>query len=99
MSRIHVLIKDPGKRPRAFDIENELHTLQHIVGGYIETVHLSRGAVAIVDEEGLLKGKEPNMVVNDQMLVGTIIFCGDAGEDLADIPADFEEMLMAHEWE
>lgn len=84
MSRMTVLIKDPGQRPREYNIENNLETLQLIVGGYIEVVQLGCDILAIVDEEGKLKGKEQNYwLPNGDFLVGTIIFCSTKGEEFA----------------
>lgn len=84
MSRIRVLIKDPGQRPREYNIENSLETLQLIVGGYIEVVQLGCDIIAICDEEGKLKDEEPNYwLSNGDCLVGTIIFCSKKGEEFA----------------
>ena len=49
-----------GTLIRLDEIANDLRVLQHAVDGYIETVGLRDGAVMIVDEEGLLKGKPYN---------------------------------------
>ena len=84
MSRFRVIIKDPGQSPREFNIENNLETLQRIVGGYIEVVQLACGIIAICDEEGKLKGEEPNYwLPNGDCLVGTIIFCSTKGEEFS----------------
>lgn len=58
-------------------IDNTVSAIQNIVGGWIEaTVHheLPEGVVMLVDEEGLLKGKRPNIWNGTQWLVGTIVF-------------------------
>ena len=38
-TRMNALIIEPEKTPRIADIENDLKTLQAIVGGYIEIVY------------------------------------------------------------
>ena len=97
MNRIRVLIKDPGQRPREFNIENQLETLQYIVDGYIEVVQLGCDILAIVDEEGKLKGKEPNYLLpNGDCLVGTIIFCSTKGEEFAGLSEDQADLV--HGW-
>ena len=96
MSRMRVLIKDPGQSPREFNIENNLETLQHIVGGYIEVVGLACGIVAICDEEGKLKGKKKNFGMTYDWLVGTIIFCSTKGEEFAGLTDRQAEMVK--EW-
>ena len=55
MSKISVLIKEPGKTPRHVHIGNTLSNLQNTVGGYIETVTLRSDLVVICNEEGRLK--------------------------------------------
>lgn len=79
---------EPGKPAELIDIENELKPLQDAVGGYIETVHLTRELIIIADEEGMLKGKTPNR----WGLVGTFLVVGDGGEEfrgLTDTEVDF----------
>ena len=53
-----------GTLIRLDEIANDLRALQHAVDGYIETVGLRDGAVMIVDEEGLLKGKPYNTLAS-----------------------------------
>lgn len=36
------IIKEPGKKPRITEIENNLTALQEAVGGHIETVTLAK---------------------------------------------------------
>ena len=97
MSRIRVLIKDPGQRPREYNIENSLETLQLIVGGYIEVVQLGCDIIAICDEEGKLKGKAENFwLPYGDCLVGTIIFCSLDGEEFAGLSED--QAGLVHGW-
>lgn len=103
MSKISVIIKEPDKRPRRVNIENSLQNLQRWVGGYIETVHLvcydkyqrPRTIVMIVNEEGKWTDLPFNFVLQQgrfrETIVGTAIFCGQDGEDLADLPVSFQE--------
>ena len=56
MTKIGVLIKEPGKRPRHVNISNTLSNLQKTVGGYIETVTFSKEIVVICNEEGRIQG-------------------------------------------
>lgn len=83
--KIRVIIKEPGKAPHYEEIENDLETLQMIVGGYIETVTLY-DIVIICDEEGRLSSKAMNCRLYGQQLCGTIIIAGVEGEDFADAP-------------
>lgn len=60
-----VLVK-VGKPHQILDVENELHALQRLVGGYIQVIPYNapeNGILVICDEEGKLKKKKPNRVV------------------------------------
>lgn len=82
-----ILIKEPGKDPCTMVITNNLHLLQQLVDGPIEAHTLTDGLVMIVNEEGKLKGLEPNFYVAafDDTILGTALFMGEDGEDFADI--------------
>ena len=89
-----VLIKKPGRMSVLSEIENDLETMQNIVGGYIEVVTVQRfgkEVAVICNEEGRLQGLPFNCVVDGIPLVGTLIMCGVDGEDFTDIP---EEVLQ-----
>lgn len=54
---MRVLIVEPGQYPREADIDGSLDTLQHIVGGLIETLYpWEDRAVLICNDEGKLMG-------------------------------------------
>ena len=94
MSRIRVLIKDPGQRPREYNIENSLETLQLIVGGFVEDAKVGRGVIALCDEDGKSKEKEFNFwLPNGDCVVGTAIFCSTDGEDLASLSDEQMDLL------
>jgi len=81
-------------------IPNTLKALQEAVGGYIETVTLDNGVVLICNEEGKLRDMPYNFTVRRMVhtflpvsnpIFGTVIACGAEGDELADIPIDFNE--------
>lgn len=89
--KIKVIIKKPDEEfGRLVEIENELEVFQSIVGGYIETTGY-KNLVIICNEEGKLRGLEPNILLGKDMLVGTIIVCGASGDEFSDIPIDFKK--------
>lgn len=91
MSKIKAIIKKPEDEfGRLVEVENELEVFQSIVGGYIETTGY-KNLVIICNEEGKLRGLEPNIVLGHDMLVGPIIVCGASGDEFADIPIDFKK--------
>ena len=89
--KIKVIIKRPEDEfGRLVEVENELEVFQSIVGGYIETTGY-KNLVIICNEEGKLRGLEPNILLGKDMLVGTIIVCGASGDEFSDIPIDFKK--------
>lgn len=76
MSKIRVLIVEPGKEPYETRIENTLGTLQNIVEGYIEMIEMEKGVDLIINEEGKLMNLPFNRYITGDMLVGTIIVAG-----------------------
>ena len=83
---IRVMIKEPGQIPYMKTIKNELHELQRIVGGYIETFSIGDNMTIICDEEGKLKDKKLSFVWGRVLFVGTCIFCGVDGDEFTDLP-------------
>ena len=63
-NRIKVLLYEPCKEPRMVEIDNSLKAMQDVVGGYIEVLSpWSNDVVIVCNEEGKLRGLEPNGVV------------------------------------
>lgn len=98
MGKIRVLKKEPGKKARWVEIENELKPLQKAVGGYLETVTLCTDLVILCDEEGRLKGLPYNCEICGVTFVGPILICGAEGEEFADLRISPEAAmaLMPH---
>jgi hypothetical protein len=91
MRKIKCIIKRPDEEyGHMTAISTTLENLQKTVGGYIETVPLTCGVIAIVNEEGKIKGLERNLRIPGDVLCGTIILIGTKGEDLDDIPISFK---------
>lgn len=89
--KIKAIIKKPEDEfGRLVEIENELQVFQNIVGGYIETTGY-KNLVIICNEEGKLRGLQPNIVLGREMLVGPIIVCGASGDEFADVPIDMRK--------
>lgn len=69
-----VLIK-VNERPKAIEYEDNLETLQKIVGGNIEYFGIGDGVCIICNEEGKLKNLDPNFYIKNsrnqaQLFVG-----------------------------
>lgn len=92
---IRVIIKQPNEYPGHFaEIDNDLKSLQRIVGGLIETVPCAPRALIICNEEGKLLGLPPNFIYGSgfkDVIMGTVIVCDGTGEELSDVPISMDE--------
>lgn len=81
------LIKNPGDESfREIITENDLKSLQRLVGGYIETVTLATDACIICNEEGRIMGMQPNCNYCGIDFVGPILIVGVDEADFCDCP-------------
>lgn len=87
------IIKKPFEKPKVIEIENELSALQEAVGGYIQVVPVTDKVCVICNEEGKLLGLPHNIVLCGDILVGTILIVGVAGEEFCDL-SDFWVMTL-----
>lgn len=89
---IQILVKHPGHPPFMVWVQNDLRTLQQLVGGHIETVTLTEDLVLICNEEGFLQGLPDCCELCGMRLVGTIVLAGweDGKDDFLDVPMDYE---------
>ena len=67
---IRVVIVPPEEAAYIKEIENDLQTMQEIVGGYIEVTKLTQGINIVCNEEGLIKKLPQNKHL--PWLVGTV---------------------------
>ena len=104
-----VIIKKPCDQfGEEATIPNTLKALQEAVGGYIETVTLpEHNLVLICNEEGRIRDMPYNftlrrmrgVVTVQNAIFGTVVACGTDGDELADIPIDFNEWkALLCEW-
>lgn len=92
MAKIKVIIKRPDEQyGHVTHISARLENLQNTVGGYIETVLVIKGVILICNEEGKLRNLEPNMWLYGDLIRGTVIICGQDGEDVSDIPISLQQ--------
>lgn len=68
-----VLIKKVDEDIYEEKIDNDFNSVQNIVGGYIEYIHIIDEFYIACDEDGALKKLSPNMMLNGITLVGTVI--------------------------
>lgn len=80
MKKIKVVIKKVNERPIITTIEDDLRTLQKIVGGFIEIVSIADGIDMILNEEGKMNGSKPNFFYSrnryTDLIFGDVLFTG-----------------------
>lgn len=65
-------------------VDDDIKTMQNIVGGYIEAIGIANGILMVCNEEGKLRNLPFNFYCGDP-IVGTAFFCATAGEEFASI--------------
>ena len=63
MHKVRAIVKKPGEPAEIREIENTLEAFQKIIGGNLEAVYLGDFLHMYIDDEGKLKGLEPNILV------------------------------------
>lgn len=105
MSKIRILALTVDREPYITNISNTLENMQRFVGGYIEaeTILQAPEVVLVCDEEGMLKGRAVNPSVPDLdehggwgmgFIVGDCFLCGVDGEEFADLPDEWKDVLL-----
>jgi len=80
LKKIRVLIVEPEKPPYVAEIENNLRSLQELVGGNIQYVGLDRDTFIYCNEEGKLLGLQGNRKLDTgDIVAGTFIICREDG--------------------
>lgn len=81
VSQIRVLVKRPGSHSGPAMIPNTLEALQFLVDGPIETVHLAKGVIIVLNELGKIRGLSKNFELPlIDFIVGTAVFLSSDGQ-------------------
>ena len=82
MSRMNILLLEPGKRPRSAVITGTLQSMQQVVDGPIQAVYPFAEPVALIcNEEGKLRNLPWNRALRDEagqiydIVAGTCFLC------------------------
>ena len=82
VSMLHVLVVEPGEKPKLRTIPHTLQAMQVLVGGPIQAVYPFEEPVALIcNEEGKLEGLPPNRGLWDEngalydVVCGTFFLC------------------------
>lgn len=102
-SKIKVVVFpcNPTQKPYETEIEHDLHTMQNLVGGYIEPLRFcpeNDDFIAVLDEEGLLKRLPINCKIGNVVLVGNVFICRNdkSGEFTSVNDGDFELLVKKY---
>ena len=92
---MRAVYKKPGLSAVILNVHNHLRLLQKLVGGNIETVTITptetslfeKTVIIICNEEGKLKGLDPNFYAGaiHDYICGPALFVGEDGEDFGDL--------------
>ena len=99
MSKIRVLVKEPGKPSEVREIENTLEVFQAIVGGHIEALRIRDDLCCYVNEEGKLLNLQPNFIIGRQyvsnvdIIVGTAVFFRSEDDEDSEISLTLTDIL------
>ena len=94
-NQIRVLFCRVGKPAKIRAVDNELHALQTMVDGYIETVTMPDGAILVCNEEGLLMGLPWNRKVCGVDVVGDFFITkADDEGNFIDLPEDLTRKYL-----
>lgn len=106
--KMRVLIKRPDEKyGHVCNISNRLENLQKTVGGYIETLEITKFAgkpiIMVMNEEGKFRNLEHNMYIYDEEIVGTIFLCSAEGDELVGLPdlyglAEWKKFVDENTW-
>ena len=81
MAMLRAIVKRPDELVgHMTNVSDRLETMQKTVGGLIETVTLDRQVVIVCNEEGKIRGMEPNCAVCGIPFYGTIVAIGYDGK-------------------
>ena len=91
---MRVIVKEPGESPKRVTIDGSLESLQRLVGGYIEHISFTKTTGILVNEEGKLRKLAANIILPEDILVGTVVFVGESGEEFVDVPDEEADVIM-----
>lgn len=73
---MRVLIVEPKKEPYVKEIQNDLKSMQEVVGGYIEIIEIDKNIVIVDNEEGKCIPLDGNRRIGRDIIAGTFFVCG-----------------------
>ena len=92
-TKIKAIYKRVGFDPVQVTVENDLHALQVMVGGYIEELPWPAGlkTVMLVDDEGKIMKRPVNFPYRNTEIHGSALWVGKTSDDFTDCPYNLED--------
>ena len=101
---MNVLMVEPGKAPYETQIDDDLQSMQAVVGGYIQAVYPYEEPVALIcNEDGKLDGLPLNRALRDadgdiyDIVAGRFFIVGLGESDFTDLPHELAEQFRQPE--
>lgn len=77
-----VMYKKVNQEPEVIEVDfKSLKELQALVGGSLQTVPIGAKILLVCNEDGIIEGLEPNVVIGEEVILGDIFFCSFDDED------------------
>lgn len=92
------VVKEPYQPARHEPwLKNDLATLQSVVGGYLEVIHIDQHLAALCNDEARLWCMPPNVRIGRHEICGTVIFVGIDGGEIANLrPIDRKSLMILY---
>ncbi len=89
---MQIIVKPVRRETYMSKVENDLKSLQALVGGYIEIVRLKNGLLLVCNEEGKLNNSYFNFSTQWDQIFGNVFFCrsNDEGDFISVEPEGFD---------
>lgn len=106
MSKMRVVVIEPGKPGCITEINDGLASMQKVVGGYIQVIPAESmpggevlkdsGLILVLNEEGKLERLRPNFPLwgGHDVAVGTVFVCKENGDEMVGLSED-EALMVA----
>ena len=85
MEKIRIVYKMPHCEAWITEMPNTNAAIQERVGGYYQVVYMGRNIVMLCNEEGKLNGSAVNFGFGDDLIFGSVVFCGVADDEFCSL--------------
>lgn len=84
MAELRVVVVEPMLEPELRHIPDTLKSMQDVVGGLIDVVHVKDNIDLVCNDEGLLLDMPPNRLINNRVLIAGPFFLVGANVETGD---------------